>query len=77
MPTPRKGYKILTIQVAATLVQEMEALAREMGRSVTAEAIHAFHRHLRQPPQVAASPLEPAYLPGRKRGRPPLPPLTP
>lgn len=78
MPRQKEGHRIVTVVVPDELAGQMDKLAKNLGRSFTAEAIHAFQRHVKTPPgpmPTADLPAEDAQPgpPPKKRGRKPKP----
>lgn len=81
--TRKRGPSFLVPPEKEHILTDMERLATSNGRTLTEEMLHAFERHLKQPPKVylvvEEEELKPTKLPIgqhaptgqlKKRGRP-------
>lgn len=72
---PTKGTKQYLFELDPVLMEKLDALAAEMGRTRKAELVMAIERHLAYPPQKPEPPPKPPVdplpdVPKRGRGRP-------
>lgn len=71
MPSdPRPGKAVLFLHVPEELRAELDELCTRNQRSLTAECIDAFRRHLASPPPPPTPAPYVAPQPRRPRGRP-------